>query len=757
MLTLLDEGYIDASRLMAVIEGSKSEKDFDKATEKYVRVPKEQYKILWANSGVGRTIREVWIQLLKNHYHSSVENTLQSMMKISYADIVNNYEATEDIYRDVARVLEDTDYSYGKRLHTAIQEATKETYSNNRVKYQRLFRVQTSDPNLNQTLAEGGPTALVKVTDGMEALSNIPASEVKVLLTDIYGARYLYKYESESVGNIYYGMWESFLRVYFYRQMQEFNETHRGNVSLSLPGHLEAKYKKLDQIMDSVLDQFVLKGITKENLYEFLSAVFYKVDNVAVSSTVKVFGTAKLDVDQGEGNFNIGQTFVSKGAPKRFSQFIKGFLATSKLYRYLLEAGVEPYKVHYDIFRFTYEDPSNKFLDLSEVVKHSFTYVNVRRKYELNDQFYTLKALSRKRTGGSALPRTYDEAILTNRNKNEIASITKTVTNLINPNPDLCYATIHMPDQNRKVNIFLLARYLQQGLNPLYILFQKDSPEWTDYLGDDEEEVLDEYYMQNHIAKFYNIEDPKYAEYKLSREDFLDMKDELDGGIKEFFNDLTNNELDVQIKILVALEDFILEFQNFMDSFHEKYKHCVVTEIEYSSFLCSHELFADMHDLVDVSKNRVAGDRLEALVMHALLHRKDNTITYEEVNQFLLQRPSNVSYENFLGSVHMRTFKSIINYFYYAKANLYNLATHGRPVRLGDKAREEALRNAPHQDNMEEFVRRHQGINKGRDGYLLDELGELYRVIAHNNKIGALHSTGFFIFTDKTVMPWGVE
>lgn len=755
MLTLLsEEKGITPDKLNDIIVKSRSEYDFDVAIKPFIRSESE-FREKWANKGFSATKVSIWEILLKSYYRSSVENALQISLKIKHADIANNVEATNKIYREVAQDLASSGFSFGSSIHKAIQDSVKMVYNNSRQKYQDEFRVFQNDPDINPAVLENQTQTVVRVTDGMEALKNIPPAEVKALLADIYKTRHIYKFETVTTTNYYYSMYESFLRVYFQYEMQEFNENNKGQIQIVLSPHNENKYKKLDSIMSSVLKDFILQGISADNIVEFQHAVFVLADDIKATSTVPIFGQKPL-LTGAEGNFGTGNTFASPDTARgKFDTMIKGFIALSKVYHYLRDAGFTPYHIHPDIFRFTFEDPSNKFLSLAEVVQFSKDYVEVRDKYGLTETTLVIKALQARDNSGLLLPRNYDDVILANRNNITLQYLTDSVVSLTSEDPELCYATAHMVDIGYRINIFTLSECLQNQINPLYFVFEGAKYEWPDEV--DPDEVLDQLVIDEFFDKLIGGNSSKFRDYHLTRERFLELVEITSGDMRDLFDDLVSFDTDIQINIINALKSFVFEFKVFIDAFNEKYIGSEVSEVEYSTFLYKHPMFTELHSIIDPAAYKGKNDNSIEQVTHALLRKYYPELTLETLQEFLDAERKNISYSNFVDSIKSRTFKDITTYFYYAKANLYNLTDTGRPIKLSVEDLQIALNNAPPVTNYKEFQRKTEHVRVCRAGYLVNSLGNLYKIVSHNNKVGALHSSGLYIFTDKTAIPWGED
>lgn len=753
MLTLLkDEKEISPSVLNGIIERSRTEHEFDEAIKPYIKSSPADFKLKWANHGFAATEVSVWEMLLKSYFNSSVENTLQLLLQISHADIVNNVEGTQKIFREVSQDLAGSGFTYGDNIHKSIQASVRTAFMNNKEKYRKIFRVRKSDPDVNPVTTGVSAAPVHRITDGMKALRNIPSAEVKVILSDLYKTRYLYKFDTDTSSHVYYSMYESFLRIYFKREMETFNEAHRGQVQVLLSEHNENKYKKLDQIMEAVYSDFIQPGISMDNISEFQHAIFLLVEKVKANSTVPVFGQKLLSPDE-EGNFGNGRTFYKGAAPQKFEKFVLGFLALSKLYHYLRDAGFSPYHIHADIFSFGFEDPSNKFLTLDEVVEFSSTYVQTRYKYKLNEPSTDFQALLSASSNGSVLSRNYDDIIIANRNQIILKNLASSVTNLTSEEADLCYATMHMSDTHQKINIFKLARCIANEINPLYVVFRDEEYELAE--EDDPEEVWDMPVIREYFSYVIKGNAEGCENRSMDRTSFLDLAHTAQGDLKALFGDLIEAGLDDQVNILLALESFVLEFKGFLNAFNKKYTEdvVIVSELEYSTFLYKHPIFQELHNIIDPS-TRKNKDELVLKVALVLLRKYYPELTMEKLKTFFQRETTNISYGNFIDSVQARTFKDITNYFHSAKANLFNLSKEGRPIKLSGEDLTYAINNAPPVTRLEDFQNKHGRIKQDRLGYLLNDLGELYQIATENNKVGALHSSGLYIFTDRTAIAW---
>ncbi|MFF2798086.1 hypothetical protein [Lysinibacillus xylanilyticus] len=753
ILTLLKDEKLDHNLVIKIVERCRTEREFDEAIEPYIKSSPVDFKLKWANHGFAATRVSIWETLLKNYFNSSLENTLAGLLQISHTEIANNVEGTQKITREVAQDLASSGLTYGNNIHKAIQDSVNRAFMNNRPKYRKEFKVFQNDADINPAVIGESAEPLHRITDGMAALRNIPPAEVKVLLADLYATRYLYKFDTTLSSRTSYSMYESFLRAYFKHEMTTFNEEHKGQLQVKLTNHIENKYIKLDQIMEAVLTDFVLPGISKENIVEFEQIIFRTVGTNTVTSVAPVFGLKDLaDLSQ-EGNFGTQKTFASTNtATNKFDIFIKGFIALSKLYQYLRKAGFTPYHIHADIFNFDFGDPSNKFLSLAEVVEYSSAYVQARYKYKLEKiSPVDFDALQSANGGGLLLPRNYEDVILANRNSILLDNLTASVTNLTSSDADSCYATMHMVDTSQKANIFDVAKSISNEINPLYDVFQGDGYEWD---NDDEEEVWDKLVIRDYFSYLLKCDAEGYESYDMDRQTFLELINKTEGDLRDLFDDLVNFDLDAQLKILLALESFVLEFREFMNAFNKKYEGSDVSEMEYSTFLYKHPMFEGLHDLVDASAYRTRDDNLVSKVILVLLQKYYPDLTLTKLQEFLHRDVKNISYSNFIDSVQARTFKDITSYFHYAKANLFNLSQYGIPIRLNSEDLTYVMTNPPAVVHMERFQAKHANIKQDRLGYLINDMGELYQVINENNKAGALHSSGLYIFTDRTAKAW---
>lgn len=754
ILTLLKDERVASNIVSSLVEKSRTEHEFDEAAKKYIKATSEDFRLRWSNYGFAATPTSIWEELLKNYFNSSVESALQQHLKIANADIVNNVEATQKIYKEVSQDLASSTFTYGNNTHKSIQASVRTAYSNNKDKYRKEFRVFQNDADINPTVIEESAAPLHKITDGLAALRNIPPAEVKVLLSDLFNTRHLYKFEPTSGPHVFYTMYESFLRTHFAYEMSKFNEDHKGNVQINLIGHVDNKCKKFDRIMEAVYENFIIPGISKENIVEFTNTIWLVVDDVAVTNTVRVFGISEIPLE--DGNFGNGKTFAStQTAPEKFDKFIKGFLALSKLYGYLRDAGFSPYHIDPNIFHFHMEDPSNKFLTLAEVVECSTTYTSIRNKYDLKAGVNEFKALNHNVSGNLALTSSYDDTILASRKKIVINNLTDSVVNLTSRDPDKSYATMHMTTSGFKVNVFALAECLMEGKNPLYVFFKEDGPEWEEGYYEDPEEVHDPLNMQEYFSEIIGVDASEFLDYYMDRQQLEKLLAvSTNTQLADLMNDLISEELGADPKLLLALESFVTEFKGFLELFNKKYtKNVRVSEIEYSTFLYKHQLFAELHALIDPSEYKQRNEAMVTKVILTLLRKYYPELTLSQLESFLTNNVKNISFRNFLGSIKI-PFRNITSYFYYAKSNLFNLSEYGSPIKLSEDDLAYVLSNAPHIEYPQEFENRYKDVSQDRKGYLINDLGELYQIVNHNNKVGALHSSGLYIFTDCTALEW---
>lgn len=774
IFTLLrDEKCISEQELFKLVKECGTEKNFDEEIEKRV-TSIEQFNLRRAKNGFNTTKVSIWLILLKTYFSNTVTNAIQRYVKASSDNIANNVEAANKLYQAVAVKFSQSAVGPGLDIPKTIYEYMQETYNNNRDYYNEAFRVNISaNDNGESVNPELVSKSTKEITSGLEALKNIPQAEVKAILNDIFDTTGLYMLNSpNSKGAKYYSMYESFVRVYFNHQMEEFNSRFAGKAQVSLNPHIDNKLIKLDKILEDLLVPYILPGISKRNIEEFEAVAFSTAKDRSATNVADLFGITDIVITEdtpsvARGNFGDDLTFKSPNrsgkdeAPTKFTRFIKGVIALSKLYRYITDAGFTPYHIHPRLFEYTFGDPSDKFITLDELILYGSETVAIKEKYNLKKPLAHFKTITARDTGRLLLDREANEVVINNRNEIQLEDLSGYINSYIDDGNGECYATMYFNDIDFRVNLFTLAEYIKRGYNPLLPLYDGTECDWISYIKTrDEEELFDPPVIKDYFKRFLKGPDQEIEElavYQIQDYQIQDMRDMMTGDLKGLFDDLIDFDTEVQIDILLAIRSFVTDFNKELVDYATRHKASIISEMEYATYLYKHEMFQSLHDVIKADVLNQSSNKetvFESAVI--LLKKYYPELTVEKFKEFLTRSVNSESYNNFLGQLYSTTFPNIVKHFHSAKANLFNLTDEGREIRLGIRALRAALENAPAIDPVTKqlFVNTYKQFTNDDLGYLVTKTGKLARTKNINNKIGALHSSGVYVFTDGTTLPW---
>ena len=767
---LADEKQISIRELDNILKQVQTEKEFDEAIKPFIKSSDEAFKKKWADYGVAETFTSLWDYLVNTHYRTVVENAIQNRSKTKISSLRNNVTAVAKVARDVVNDLVNLNLGFGEgrivSIEKAINDCVHRAFQNNKAKYIKELTVNDLEESVNHSLVAPLEEDEESLEDRLERLASVPKAEVRAILYDIYECRAIYKFNNSPKGKEDYSIYESFLRIHFKMQLGTFNEKYKGHFMLDVETKNDVKYKKYDDIMENLYNDFIIPGVSKENISELQHTVFLIQKKLEANNANPIFGQKSSEYNPVMGgNFNTGYVFASEDtALPRFDQFIRGLIAISKLYKYLSEAGFTPYVINPAIFQFNYEDPSEKFNSLKDLVLYSDTYVEARKKWNLNCRRPEFKALEGSNAGGFVLNLDTDSTIISNRNKIQLDSLASSILNLINN--ETSYVTMVLSsnvvgsdsisyfDARNNINLFSLVDSIEKEKNPLYEVYQDSAPLWEE-LGSDPDEIFDTVVIQDFFSSVLNMDSQNYSEPEMTKEYLTKMIEESDSPFSVLVNDILKGDYESKSKIILAIQDFALDFSDMLKSFRAKYEGIkLISEMEYSTFLYKSDLLKPLHGIVNAQETAKTDVGLSIKAMEVLLKKYYPEITVDKLNAFFDEQVSNTSYSNFLNWVKVRSFTSLLSCFHCAKANLFNLSDYGTPIMLSEADLMVAHQNARPVLNKDEFDIRFGHVDRMRSGYLCNKTGELYHIINHKNRIGALHTNGYYVFTDGRTLPW---
>lgn len=724
-ITLLDRYKLSVQKVNELILKSGDKESFETLVSPLVKSP-EEFAREWRLAGINFSKEELWFKLVNTWFYDLVASKIASILQLSVDEVRNNVTNVQVIIKVLATEMSTHGFDYGTDLTNHIRRFTETRVSNSRKDYKKRFKVRIIDQNIETSLLKLEDDHSIVFTDGEQSLKNVEPAEVRCLLHDIYETNDMYRMNSQVYGETEYSMWGSFVRSYFKHQNKELNAELAPYVKISIREMAAAKFKKMDDLMDAILVDFIMPGITLENLQTFLKTVSTTVKDGEISGAGTAFKHKELlGVSNATGNFGNRMTFSSNNAADKFDRLIRGFIALSKLYRYITLAGKEPYSIKSSVFK--YEDPSNKFSSLLELVNFSSNYAEVRAKYDLKQDISQLGNVTAQ---GKEVA-----SIFINRKPIEVNPLMSTIEKLNSKEIGVGL----FETNNEKFDFFLAVDLVAHGMNPLYAIFDKEEVFDPDVIIDENNDVFTE---------LFGDSVGKYTRLDLSKEELEDLIVVSGPPLKAMLSAVAGEKSDINRKMFNAIGKFLTEFQVVLKRHTDRYKFCNISQVELSTFVLRSEIFKPLQqegiEYYDTEK-----------VALLLLQQFDDTLTYEEVSEFLMYTGESDSFSRLLDIFGYSIFKNIGTIYINAESYLYNLQDVGKKLYLtGDKLFE-AINSITIIPNLEELRNRVGDCAKNEEGYFVDEEGNLKFQRTKNNKVGFLHSSGVYVYLDGETEPWG--
>lgn len=725
-LTLLDRYKVPPKVLVGIIQQSRTDEEFNSKIAQYVK-DASAFNREWRLAGVNQNKLSIWDRLLTTYFYQEIASKIASVLRYSRDEVSNNVDGCSTVIHLVATELSESDFSLGTNLAANIQKSTETIILNSRKEYATKFSVRLADPNVQTALLGDSVDHSIVFDNSDQALANVPASEVRCLLSDIYETKSMYYINSELTTRTQYSIYESFVKAYFEHQMESLNEELRGYATIKMEEMSSVKFKKLDELMRAVLTDFILPGVTLDNVYELQKVVANHVQTHRVTNAAPPFVQKEIKREEypnAVGNFHNRFTFSSESAANQFHKLISAFIALSKLYRYIVLAGKQPYDISIDTFM--YDDPSMKFTSLKDLVYYSDVYSEVRAKYNITEDFSMLANVT--------APRNQAAEILANRKEISLNSLIRTTQEIREGESGYVY----LAQYDRKLDLFTSVTLLGQGKNPLYALFPRD-----EIL--DEDVIIDD--MEPFFTELFGSEVARYSQFRLESDTMQNLLEVSEGDLKTFLSDLLNFDAIKQEKIFSALGYFLDDFSDMLNSHMRRYAGCSVSQVELSTIILKADLLknlrGDRQDYANVDK-----------VASILLSRYDEEITSDDIHEFFQRDCQNDSFSRLLEVVKQNIFKNIGSTYKDADLYLFNLQDVGKQLCLTGSSLLKALNNVTDVPDLERFRKRFADARKNEHGYFVDESGNLRYSRTRNNKTGFLHSQGVYVFLDGETEPW---
>lgn len=776
---MLEDYRMSIDAVSNLVKVSNNEEEFDKAVCTLRSTTAEEFKGKWVAQGFNTTLEQVWGYLIRKHYLGMVASIVASSTKRNLSDVKNNSTALEYVAYAVVQRVGREQIKYGDDLKALVNKEVSSTYNSNRYTFSEKFDVKDRDHDVSPALADV-PNSTVVTSNNWERIlgpKGITPDEVRIILEDIslpFLDTKLNKSDGEETDD--FTIYESFLRTHFKVELEEFNERFKGYVQVKLPDHTsESKYAKYDSLMYRIYKDFIIKGINRENVDQLQNLIVRIVPEISVTNIAPIFGHKEVS---GTGRSASRYVLSSEKAVDKYDRLMFGLISLSRLVNVIRRAGRSPYEINPYIFTDKVLGMSSKFTSIAQIVKYSNLMVETIDKYGFTNSIGMFKTLqsSRKDTG-LIINNNKNTVIFENRTNKTVDDLSSSILGIVRSNNSSgeLISEFPYPSQEWVVNIFTLALALDKGLSPFIAINPACSPALAlseHNVLEDEDLVFDFQALEESLG----IKDFPYNTYEFDINNYDDFTDRLletvpEGRLDESKNvsnairkgnylhfawlldDLRQGGLQHNIKILVAVYRFVDNFEEFVIDFKQAFKGDRVTSIDFDTAIYKDKLFEPLHDILDA--NRVKRNSDIYLVMHALLKPYYKELTEEHVREFVGSPVNTPAFESFKSALFSRTFATVRNNFVSAKAGLYNLTNDGRSIRLSESDLAEALNNMPVIDEYEsQFREYYKDVATDELGYYVDSRGFLYQVIDEDNCVGAIHSTGVWVFTNKETKPW---
>lgn len=719
--------------------------------EEFDRLVKEEINpsdYNWEMKGVGRSLPELMTEFIQNYMKSQIDVIVSGKLNLKSGDVANNATSFDKLLTMLESSISSVNIDYGRSLEEVVKQETYKVVNNSLRRIKQLFEVKKSNGiEPQEALIENSALKLNEVTDPYLALSKISAEEVSLVLSDIHSTRSIFTVAPHNSERIVYSMYESFLRSHFERKFKR----ESGVVEIELESHTNNKLKKLDEIISSVYDQFLIQGITNNNLEDFSQIVYKIVDDKATTNTGRVFGIEQVkSKNSSGGNFNTGYTFTKEGKDK-FDTFIRGCIALSKLYQMLRDCNIEPYAIHPSIFSSEFEDPGVKFNGLDEVVRYSAMVVNVRKKYGYNQSYKAFKAL--RSPNQSTNQKVKLSKLLESRSLCDSSAAELVVRRITSTEG---YFMQYLQRSGATVSLFDIIKCLDSHQNPLQVVYYNKNPHIRVKPDIDLDEVFD---IDESRLPFYSrlTKNPeKYLSNDMSPELLNELIKDAYDELGTMLDDLVNGEANKFIKVFRATKNFGDKYINVRRDFTRKFYESEVTSIEDSHFIYNTDMFKGLRDVIKLSDLDSSNkfEDVELKIMTYMLNSIDSEINRDLVDELRKTDFKSITIRNFSIALFEQTFCKLAKVYLRSLSNMANLTNNSRTFAVTGEALLDQLSQLTF-NNHPRFQETVKELRKDSDGYFVNENGSYYDVINSNNMTGVLHSIGWYIFKDAKPIKWG--
>lgn len=750
VLTALKTNKVTTQQVDTILEQSSNEAELDAGFAR-AGIDMVKYKEGWAKAGINNTMHTALATLITDYYSSYVEYILQSVLKIKGDAVKSNADVISNICKEVANKIDNVPFN--TKLSKIIQSHAKDRITNSEEKYKKIFNQFEENPD---TILAEPDQLIVKITDGMESLRNIKGEEIYSILRDLHKTGGMYRYAPKNGDVINYSIYLSFLREYFRLELPNINARMGNMVTLSMPDHADIKFKKLDELMALVIENFIIPGITKQNLPALNGVAIKLVKAITITNTAAIFGIDETGESTG-GNLNSAYVFKSAGAAKTFDQLITALISLSKLRKYLVDAEVSVYSIDPSLFEAGRVNPAYKFFNLEQLVKYNGMFCEIRDRYEIQGSTGILKAFS-------------------NRNSEYFLSSPNTPIPFVKSSDFELYTNLYdavdgifSEDEFNGViltaaggtvafHIWDLVRAMYHEINPYYALMPTDRYPLTvtEYLFDPDA-MFDEDYARVYLTELFGKDPQIFYRDEFTYDDIRERINHAEGGLKEVLKDLNRIDIESEVELLVATYNIAEDLVDLRTKFKDIYRHPTdYSRTEYSSLFSNAEMFQEVIPLVTFKSafsSRRENMELVVKVATILIKKYYPQANEERVHQFLYEEPESSYYGNFISAKVREVYTEIVANLGAVDSHFINISETGKSIFLKPSELDnitcdlETYMPVPLRTAL-------QGQAVPNDlGYYVNKFGEPY-VTHKNNVVGALHTLGYYIFTDGTVEKW---
>lgn len=752
-LAALKGGHTTTAQLDEIFKRSSTPEQFNEKLDAYIK-DKEKFREAWVEVGVAKDKKDIWFDIVVQYYSSVVSGIVQSILKIKHSDIQLNLTALEDIHKDIANAFDIA--PLGISLTDVIRRMSRDSLLNSEVKYKKKFAIYEDQDYSPLVRTQDGNN---RVINSDEAMRNFGGDELFSILNDLYGVAPNYLYTPLRVNSrvVHYSMYFSFLRTYFGLSINEINDELNGIVELSMRQHEENKFRKLDTLMETVIQDYILPGIYEGNLAEFQLALIDAIGEITINNTAAIFKLERVPTGRTSGNLNTPYIFVSPTAISHFDDFTKALIALSRLYHQLKKCGVSPYAIQPQIFFQSFENPAKKYKNLKELVDYNKQYVEIFNKYNMKKRGYQLYNLCN--AGGYthytvADPKAYGKAV-----EYSMFITLSQAARAVFENHEA--TTIDLKIGNANINLYNLAKAIRNNINPLYLIMNDNRMDYDAYEAlMDEDSYIDEEYARVYLSELLNRDLGRLAYLNVDVMDVMTVLKEHNSCLGDVLHDMAKVDIESEIDLIIATVEFAkdvidLEERVNLSSIYAKYK----SSTEYSSIILKSDLFKEVKHLVghrEAFSSRAEFNDVIVKMVTALLNKYvENKVDEERIRKFLFTEDHCPAYNSFITYSILVLFRNLCENLGAMNAHYLNLSDHGKPIKLSADKIDEILNTGDlHLVDEVNFRMFTAGVKKDSLNYLIDQVGRPFHVTVDNNKTGILHASGLYIYSDGTARPW---